>query len=720
MLNKKKLALRGSAMSILLLVMSACSDSTDPPPAEIPTAKALFNSLATPAVLPFPNAIYATPNGRLGLPLAPDTVAGDLGDPVVALNTLDGFSTIAPIHASFAEAINATTIVGGGNVRLFEVAVDDRNLPTSIISELEAGRDYKVTLSAVLDSRVLVKPLIPLNASSNYLVGIGTGILAQSGLELGPSADYVDLRDGQQSSEAGSVDRSFLSELIGAQESLLSDSGMTEDGIVLSFSFPTHSTTDVLSAINGIATAMDVSLIRPTMTVNGEVMPLTSIPFAGLAAVFGMTPSGQADIYTGVIDLPYYMNVPTNPADDTVLDSYLRNAVGEPILDPGAGLQSVNLTVPLLMAIPNSSLDSSLVRPLSGWPVAIYQHGITGNRSNMLLIADALAARGVAMVAIDQPVHGVTPNDAGFLPLSLYTAFGVNFYDMENERHFNLDLNDDGIVDPAGQYSGSPRNALTFRDNLRQAVSDLVYLSRTLPTISLPDVPGLAFNADEVHFVSLSLGSMVGTMLAGVNSDIKAFSLSAPGGGITKFTEGSPNSNAGVLANAAELGLTQGNPDYEDYLRLLTTISGPGDPINYAVAAAQGHPIHITEIVGDGTPENPPDQTIPNDVLNAGQYEGLVVETAPLAGTEPLVRSMNLEALLDDAMNPEGLRVVARFVRGDHQSQVNPSNALSPFALPEVTQEIQNQTATFIASGGTTIEVLDSSLLEMNFVPVDP
>ena len=174
-----------------------------------------------------------------------------------------------------------------------------------------------------------------------------------------------------------------------------------------------------------------------------------------------------------------------------------------------------------------------------------------------------------------------------------------------------------------------------------------------------------------------------------------------------------------MLAAAAALGLEQGTQAYEDYLALLTTIEGPGDPLNYALTAGQNHPIHLTEIVGDGTLDNPPDQTIPNDVLNRGQYEGLVVETAPLAGTEPLIRSMNLSDLLDSAINMEGLRVVARFVQGDHQSQLNPSEALSPFAVPEVTQEIQLQTGTFIASDGESIEVGDSSLLEMNFMPAN-
>jgi hypothetical protein len=133
--------------------------------------------------------------------------------------------------------------------------------------------------------------------------------------------------------------------------------------------------------------------------------------------------------------------------------------------------------------------------------------------------------------------------------------------------------------------------------------------------------------------------------------------------------------------------------------------------------AGAKHPIHLTEIIGDGTPENPPDQTVPNTVLNVGQYEGLVVETAPLAGTEALVNSMNLEALFSPQVNPEGLSVVARYIRGGHTSQVNPSTLIDPFAVPAVTVEIQLQTATFIANDGKSVEVGDSSLLEMNYLP---
>ncbi|MEH6609331.1 MAG: hypothetical protein V7696_08160 [Halioglobus sp.] len=702
--------------TLFFLLLLGCSDDDRgevpiQPPVE-PTVEALFDSTANPPVLPFPNAIYAGSDGRLALPLPADSAPGDLSDATVAVNTMDGFSTIAPISIDFAEAIDETSILDGDNVRVFEIRLDADGAPTETLAELSSDSDYRVSVSAVQDSRLLIKPLKPLNGSSHYLVGISDSLLAVSGLHMGPSADYLALRSGDSSS-SDVIDTAKLSELVQAQEELLIESGLQQDTIVVSLSFPTHSTSEVLEFINSIADSRPIPLTRPNMVIDGEEQPLTSAPFASAARLFGLTPAGQADIYTGSIELPYYMNVPSSATDDVVLDSFMQDPVGEAILPPGTSLKSVNVTVPVLLTIPNASLDPTLQKPAAGWPIAIYQHGITGARTNVLAIADAMAAQGVATIAIDQPLHGIIPGDTNQFLVIGYRNAGVIFFQPEIERHFNLDLDGNDAIDPGGSHYGSARNLLTFRDNLRQCVSDLIYLSRSIPVIRLPDDEEPLFDPDRIHYFSLSLGSMVGTMLAGVNSDIDAFSLAAPGGGNTKFFEGAPGGGSNFVALLAAAGFEQGTQEYEDELTRQTTIDGPGDPINYATRAGELHPIHINEIVGDGTVDNLPDQTIPNTVVNAGAYEGLVAETAPLSGTEPLIRAMNLQPLLDSTTDPAGLRIAARMVRGAHSSQVN------YFSVPAATSEIQRQTATFLASDGKSIEVGDSELLEMNFMPAE-
>ena len=699
-------------VTFFTVALVGCFDGNSKSNSSLPTVSAVYSAAEGIEGLPFPNAIYSNAAGRLSLPLAAGVSASDLSKASVAMNTLDGFSTIAPIRQQFTGDIDGDSIEGGVNVRLFEVTADAQQNPTGIIQELSSGLDYQAVLSAVDASVVLVKPLIPLTASSHYMVAYTNNLRGASGEETIQSDDYADLLDGTSINGDG-IDGARLALLVEAQADLLATVDIEAASLLSSVSFATHSTSNVLDTINEAATAQTISLLRPTMTISGVTSGLTSEPLSALLTTFGLTPGGQSDIFTGLIALPYYMTIPASPTDSSGRDGFLQDAVGAAILGNNVP-QSQSLTVPVMVTIPNPSLDATLIKPATGWPVAIYHHGITGNRANVLLIADALSARGVAMIAIDQSVHGVVPIDATELPLSIFADAGVSFYDAANERHFNFDLDGDGIIDRAGANFSSPNNLLTSRDNLRQSVSDLIYLAKTIPTITLPGDVSLAFDSDKIHYVSLSLGSIVGSMLAGVNTDIKAFSLSAPGAGGVKFSEGAPNGNAGVIAALADLGLTQGSQAYENHLTLLTTIQGSGDPINYGISASNKHPIHLTEIIGDGTIDNLPDQTIANEVLNNGQYAGLVAETAPLAGTEPLVRAMHLTDVFRTVSNSGGLRAIVRLLQGDHQSQVNPIPA------PQITREIHLQTASFIASGGTDIEVGDASLLEDNYFPAQP
>jgi hypothetical protein len=75
---------------------------------------------------------------------------------------------------------------------------------------------------------------------------------------------------------------------------------------------------------------------------------------------------------------------------------------------------------------------------------------------------------------------------------------------------------------------------------------------------------------------------------------------------------------------------------------------------------------------------------------------------------------MHLTDVFRTVSNSGGLRAIVRLLQGDHQSQVNPIPA------PQITREIHLQTASFIASGGTDIEVGDASLLEDNYFPAQP
>src|SRR5690625_5411038 len=89
---------------------------------------------------------------------------------------------------------------------------------------------------------------------------------------------------------------------------------------------------------------------------------------------------------------------------------------------------------PVLMTVPNELSGQS--QPSSGWPVVIFQHGITGDRSQMLALADTMAAQGFAVVALDMPLPGFTD------PSSPLYVGNTPFGEIATKRTFVLDLQD--------------------------------------------------------------------------------------------------------------------------------------------------------------------------------------------------------------------------------------------------------------------------------------
>jgi hypothetical protein len=157
------------------------------------------------------------------------------------------------------------------------------------------------------------------------------------------------------------------------------------------------------------------------------------------------------------------------------------------------------MPVPVLITIPNDNTDyaaavgGTAVKPPNGWPVVIFQHGITTNRLLTFALTEPLNNAGYAVIAIDLPLHGIPYPEIDFAntppeelaailaetPTALFRVPGVP------ERTFDLDLNGDGAIDSSGAHFIQLSNGLVSRDNLRQATSDLVTLMRSIPTMDI-------------------------------------------------------------------------------------------------------------------------------------------------------------------------------------------------------------------------------------------
>ena len=354
--------------------------------------------------------------------------------------------------------------------------------------------------------------------------------------------------------------------------------------------------------------------------------------------------------------------------------------------------------------------------------VIIYQHGVTSVKENAYALAlgqigaGMAASKKVALVVIDHPLHG--------------------------ERGFALSGSMDTVTTSDNPTPYLNLSYLTVaRDNLKQSVADLLGLRMAVGLANSQNAIGSAGNL-KVHFLGHSLGAIAGAnLLAVANQPIgnptadalfkfDTGGLAMPGGGIAPLLLNSPTFGPtikmGVLTGgSAELkaAFTAYAPNcqtavptcfvneflpslgattqaaaastLQSYSFAAQSVLDSADPINLASGIKADFPLFATEIVGDGA-LSLSDQVIPNSIASA-----------PLGGTEPLFKLLALQPLTaTGAANHHA----ARFVAGGHSSLLAPDENFDPTG--DVTTEMQTQFGSFFMSGGTAVQVTDSSLLK--------
>jgi pimeloyl-ACP methyl ester carboxylesterase len=418
------------------------------------------------------------------------------------------------------------------------------------------------------------------------------------------------------------------------------------------------------------------------------------------AAVIQGSP-GLADIYVGALQLPYYLTAPASPAQwPLILVDFWKDANGSsPTRYSPVPVAPQDVFVPVVLTVPSPA--SGRTRPTGGWPTVIFHHGITQNRTNVFAVADMLALRGFAAIAIDLPLHGITDTTSPFYVGAFERTFNVDLI-----NNVTLQPPPDGRIDPSGSHFINPRSAITTRDNLREATGDLFYLMATLPSVDMDGDGRGDLDGDRIGFVGHSLGAIAGTAFVALQDGLSAVTLANPGGGLVRMLlDGSPSFSPLIRAGLAQVGLFPGTPEYETFENAFQQMVDSGDPINYSAAAADAYPIHMIEVVGgtelpDGS-ISPPDQTVPNTTPNA-----------PLSGTEPMARTMELESVESTVVDATGVRGIVRFNRGNHSTFLSPTRDTPPgTASPAAWAEMQGETADFMAAEGTTLKIVNEAVV---------
>ena len=725
-------------LALTSLLLAACSSSSNSPRAvDTPPAQnndgspvngvitAIYNP-ATGAV-PLPNNLLLS--GTTDLTLNPPVAnPNNFGDPLVAISALDGWSTSAPWSMGFSDAPQPASIVPGQTVRVFEVTLNQPGgVVTNVIRELTPGSQY-VTAVAPSDTTgktVAIVPTAPLKQLTSYMAVVTDGIKDSRGNDATPDQAYFLSKrtsplcvNGQTTDPlvptATACALEAVRVLTNFQLAAAASQGINPDAVVSSWVMTTQSVSPVLQAVR--------SRVQPAANV---IAPTgLTIAAAGLPPI--------ADIYVGFVALPYYLVPPTAATPTGPLNGFWKSAPGAYIppfnalgLDPRSTNSTVynpfpvantTVQVPVLMTVPNAA--SGRTKPATGWPMVMFQHGVTRNRTDMLAISATMAAQGYAVISIDQPLHGVSPGNSDFSALAAFYVSPNNPLTAPlhaagvRERTFDVDYvnnatgaaGPDGTPDASGTHSINLASLLTSRDNLRQAVADLFVVAATVPRIDINGDTTPDFDGSKISFVGQSLGSIVGIPFVALEPTVNTALFSVPGGGIARLLDGSPTFGPRIRAGlAAAAGLQPNTPAYDQFMGAAQQAVDSADPINYGFVSAQNR-VLVHEVVGTSG-IFVPDQVIPNSFAGA-----------PLAGTEPLIRAMGLSTITGTTQAANGIRGAVRFIAGEHGSLLSPArSAANPPANPtgfiQVTTEMQFQMASMIISGGQQVVVQNPTVI---------
>jgi pimeloyl-ACP methyl ester carboxylesterase len=657
----------------IAILLASCSgggsDSTGPPPVNFtpgpaPSGQGFVAAYAPPVdVGPYPNDLYNPTGTKLDVP---QRITSPLA---AALNTLDGFSTTAVISAPFNGPVDAATLVPFDPLAAPTGAESVFVLNATQGVPLVPGVDYDVRISSAAGTGgglVEIVPLKPLAPRTRYVFILTNGIKSTAGVAAGADTVFGAVRDAHLAGLTSVPGTPQLDPLFPAIAPLLTTAtttlGLPGNSVVVAWSMLTQSIANVLEVIEQTATARTAVLNAAGIT----------------TAQLGVGLPGLASIYTGFIQVPYYGD-PATPLASFWVNAQLMPPTGA---DPAPLARVAQQRIPLLATLPSPA--SGQTQPASGWPVVIFQHGITLNRTVMFAVADAFAQAGFAVVAIDLPLHGITDTSNPFYqgPAS---PLG------NNERHFNLDnvgatgvFAPDGAIDNGWQILNL-QNPLNARDHVRQAVADTIHLTRTIGTLNFPDGdPDPDLDPARIHYVGISLGSIISGVFLGLNTEVTTATLSSPGGPWTAILTDPQAVDFGgpIRAVLSAQGLPPGTVGFDNFVRDLQTVIDPVDPINYAADAAANHPLHVIEVLGDPAVPNAPTDFI-------AELWGLPTVSSTVAVTPPATTSG-----------------IVRFNAGGHSSFFNPAIDAS------VTTEMQRQTVLFAASRGSIIQVTDGSVVQ--------
>jgi len=531
----------------------------------------------TLGAVPWPDDLYLDKQSHV-------TLAGPPGDPeatsyrlalIDALSDLDGFGVSSPIYFFFDGDIAQSSLP-----QTAEESTGDRASVFLIDADTgspEAFQRVRVELQWLADGRRLaLRPALghPLTPGRRYAAIVTRRVKDLSGRAIEANPKFEVVRDGD-----GSVADARLiqarAEYTPVLETLVK-AGMSRAEVVAMAVFRVQTTSKDLEAARRVVRAG-----KAPVPANLSV----AIGAAALDAAFG---TSGLDALAAPHEHLYAVVHGTLASPNFV--SALAQTHGAWERDEAGQLRVKRIdAVPFTLFIPASTGLTPTTSPL-----VIYQHQRGRERSDAIHLANALAERNIAVLAIDAPFHGLRASAAD-------AAKGVDsrnrFTGKPGADHFGDDPGDFfGVNDPQAELVAL--HPFYARDAMRQSVVDLMTAVRFVEEgdfagITSLDVTfkGRKFGVARLGFVGEDLGAQLGVILTPFEPSLQALVLFAVGAGVAQEWWLGAEDHELFAAFAQRSGRSVADIDYErdppafwPEFALFDTLTARAEPLAYAAA----------------------------------------------------------------------------------------------------------------------------------------